>query len=102
LAAFQLQNVHPPSTSEVPALEHPSETEIVLAEETPSGFKNIYRGTVGSAEHDLALLENVMPLWLMQYVLSNKTPTVPNIKISFGVALWVDKTDSTGSSSSPS
>ncbi|KIJ53413.1 hypothetical protein M422DRAFT_222750 [Sphaerobolus stellatus SS14] len=93
LAAFANQNFHPPSTGEVPPLDLPHETEIVLAEETASGYKNVYRGTVGSAGNDIQLLESVMPIWLMQYLLANKTPIVPNIKVSFGVTPWIDKDD---------
>jgi len=32
-----------------------------------------------------------MPVWLMQYLLTNKIPLVPNIKVSFAVALWSGK-----------
>ena len=38
-------------------MDLPPETEIILAEETPSGYQNIYRGTVGSTSNDIQLLE---------------------------------------------
>jgi WD repeat-containing protein 48 len=91
LGSLVSQGFYPPSATDAPPLSLPSNTELVLAEETQSGWSNIYRGTVASTGHDSALLEKVMPLWLMQYLLANKIPVVPNIKVSFGVALWSGK-----------
>jgi WD repeat-containing protein 48 len=84
---------------DVPPLDLPPHTEIVLAEETALGQKTIYRGTVESTSKDVSLLEHTMPLWLLHYLLTNRSPAVPNIKISFGVAAWLDNVESSGSSS---
>lgn len=74
-------------------MELPLHTEILLAEDTVSGHQNVYRGTVGSTSEDLSLLEHIMPMWLLHYLLANRSPAVPNIKVSFGVASWADKTE---------
>ena len=90
LGSLISQSFFPPSATDAPSLSLPPDTEIVLAEETQSGWSNIYRGTVANVGQDTALLEKIMPLWLMQYLLANKVPLVPNIKVSFGVAPWSD------------
>lgn len=88
LHSLDAQGLHPPTTSDAPPLHLPPETQILFASETQAGWTNIYRGSVASTGHDVHLLETLMPLWLMQYLLSNKAPIVPNIKVSFGIALY--------------
>lgn len=92
------QTFHPPTATDAPPLSLPSDTEVVLAEETQSGWSNIYRGTVATTGQDTTLLDKAMPMWLMQYLLTNKIPIVPSIKVSFGVAAWSGKTSSSDSS----
>ncbi|KAF8585272.1 WD40 repeat-like protein [Ramaria rubella] len=94
LASLMSQTFHPPTAADAPPLSLPPDTEIVLAEEIQSGWSNIYRGTVAGASQDTHMLDKVMPLWLMQYLLTNKIPIVPNIKVSFGVAAWIGKPSS--------
>jgi WD repeat-containing protein 48 len=88
------QQFHPPTATDAPPLSLPQGTEVVLAEQTQSDWSNIYRGTVATTGQDTGLLDKVMPMWLMQYLLTNKVPIVPSIKVSFGVAAWPGKTAS--------
>lgn len=39
---------------------------------------------------DLRALEDTMPLWLLEYLLTNKVPAVPVQKISFVLLPWPD------------
>jgi WD repeat-containing protein 48 len=47
----------------------------------------MYRGTVASAgsAEDLATLEDVMPMWLLEYLLLGRAPQVAIIKIQFAL-----------------
>lgn len=99
LKTLLAQKFYPPTAMDVPALELPTHTEVVLTEETASGQKIVYRGTVESISKDISLLEHTIPMWLLHYLLANRSPAVPNIKISFGVALWQDNTESSAQSS---
>ena len=92
LGTLVTQTLHPPTATDAPPLSLPPDTEIVLAEETQSGWSNIYRGTVATTGQDTVMLNKVMPMWLLQYLLTNKIPIVPNIKVSFGVVAWPGKT----------
>ena len=55
----------------------------MISEEAVSGWTTIYRGQVASAASDARTLEEVMPFWLLEYLLANKAPSVPVTKISF-------------------
>jgi len=60
---------------------------LFIAEGRPHGWVTVYRGTVasvGSAE-DLATLEDVIPVWLLEYLLLEGAPQVAIIKIQFAV-----------------
>ncbi|KAF8516481.1 hypothetical protein JB92DRAFT_2251756 [Gautieria morchelliformis] len=91
LDGLATQPFHPPTAADAPPLNLPQDTEVVLAEKTQSDWSNIYRGTVATTGQDTSLLDKVMPMWLMQYLLTNKVPIVPNIKLSFGVVAWPGK-----------
>jgi WD repeat-containing protein 48 len=60
---------------------------LFIAEERPLGWTSVYRGTiasVGSAE-DLATQEDMMPVWLLEYLLLGRAPQVAIIKIQFAL-----------------
>ncbi|KAI0357265.1 hypothetical protein OH77DRAFT_1519667 [Trametes cingulata] len=73
----------PPPSSEAPALPLPPHTSIVISEEAPSGWVTLYRGHLSSTGSDARQLEEVMPLWLLECLLQNKTPSIPITKVSF-------------------
>lgn len=56
---------------------------IYISEETSFGWTTAYRGTVGTTGQDARTLEGAMPMWLLEYLLTNKVPPVPLIKIGF-------------------
>lgn len=55
----------------------------MISEEAVSGWTTIYRGQVASTASDARTLEEVMPFWLLEYLLANKAPMVPVTKVSF-------------------
>jgi len=74
---------NPPTTNEAPTLPIPPHTGIIIAEEATSGWTTLYRGQVSSTGADMHVLEDVMPMWLLEYLLVNRVPAVPLNKISF-------------------
>ena len=75
--------ITPPPSSEAPGLPLPAHTSIIVSEEAPSGWMTLYRGHVSSTGSDARLLEEVLPLWLLECLLQNKVPAIPVSKISF-------------------
>jgi WD repeat-containing protein 48 len=52
----------------------------------------VYRGSVAHTKHDVQILEEVMPMWLIEYLLINKMPALSApIKISFVLMPWPTK-----------
>jgi len=78
----------PPPSSEAPNLTLASNITLHLSEEDYPVWKTIYRGTVASTWTDLPALEDVMPMWLLEYLLMNRVPPVPINKISFVLLPW--------------
>ena len=76
-------NVSIPPSSEAPLLVLPHNTVIYISEETPFGWTTAYRGTVGTTGLDVRDLEETMPMWLLEYLLTNKVPIVPITKVGF-------------------
>ena len=75
--------ITPPPAVEAPPLPLSPLTPVMISEEAVSGWTTIYRGQVASAGSDARTLEEVMPFWLLEYLLANKAPSVPVTKISF-------------------
>ena len=77
----------PPSSSEAPSVPIPPQTAVLVSEEAEagSGWTTLYRGQVGStgAAGDVKALEQAMPVWLLEFLLANKIPPIPMVKISF-------------------
>ena len=62
---------------------------VLISEEAAPAYRVVYRGHVTSMHHDLATLEDVMPLWLAEYLLLNKIPpAAPPTKLSFILLPW--------------
>ena len=83
LQALFSSPLNPPSSSEAPTVAMPPGTSILITEECPSGWSTLYRGQVSSTGADVRTLEEVMPFWLLEYLLVNKIPVVPTVKVSF-------------------
>lgn len=56
---------------------------IYISEETSFGWTTAHRGTVGTTGSDARVLEETMPMWLLEYLLTNKVPLVPVAKVGF-------------------
>ncbi|TFY58900.1 hypothetical protein EVJ58_g6121 [Rhodofomes roseus] len=75
--------INPPPASDAPPLPISPYTPLIISEEAVSGWTTIYRGQVASAASDVRTLEEVMPFWLLEYLLANRAPSVTVTKISF-------------------
>ncbi|KZT03081.1 uncharacterized protein LAESUDRAFT_660442 [Laetiporus sulphureus 93-53] len=75
--------INPPSATDNPPLPISPHTSVIISEEALSGWTTIYRGQVANTAGDMHTLEEVMPYWLIEYLLTNKAPSVPLTKISF-------------------
>ena len=67
---------------------------LLISEESPSGSEWMiffYRGQVASTRQDARVLEEVMLFWLLEYLLVDKIPPVPTVKISFVLLPWKSK-----------
>ncbi|KAG6827093.1 hypothetical protein H0H92_013225 [Tricholoma furcatifolium] len=81
--------LNPPPSSEAPTFTMPLNTTITISEEATPSYTTVYSGTVASTKHDIALLEEAIPLWLMEYLLLNRTPPIPpQPKVSFVLLPW--------------
>lgn len=72
-----------PSSTEAPSVAIPPHTSILISEECLSGWTTLYRGQVSTTGVDARTLEEVMPFWLLEYLLMNKVPPTPTIKVPF-------------------
>ncbi|KZT64082.1 WD40 repeat-like protein [Daedalea quercina L-15889] len=75
--------INPPPASDAPPLPIPPQMHLIISEEAVSGWTTIYRGQVASIANDARTLEEVMPFWLLEYLLTNRAPSAPVTKISF-------------------
>ncbi|KAF9810753.1 hypothetical protein IEO21_06804 [Rhodonia placenta] len=75
--------INPPSSNEAPNLSISPHTSLIISEEAVSGWTTLYRGHVASTSVDVRTLEEVLPVWLAEYLLANRVPPVPVTKISF-------------------
>ncbi|KAH7917849.1 WD40 repeat-like protein [Leucogyrophana mollusca] len=78
----------PPSSSEAPTLNLPPSMNVVLSDEVYPGWRTVYRGSTSTTWADVYTLEEAMPLWLLEYLLLNKVPSLPVVKISFVLLPW--------------
>ena len=77
--------LNPPTATDGPALPLAPDIPLLVAEERAHGWAIVYRGTVASVGNadDVETLEDVMPIWLLEYLLLGRTPQVAVVKIGF-------------------
>lgn len=77
--------LNPPTTADGPALPLTPDIPVLVAEERTYGWAIVYRGTVASAGsvEDVEALEDVLPVWLLEYLLLARAPQVAVVKIGF-------------------
>ena len=83
LQALLSSPLNPPMSNEAPTVGISPQTSILISEESASGWTTLYRGLVSNTGHDARVLEEVMPFWLLEYLLVNKIPIIPTVKVSF-------------------
>jgi WD repeat-containing protein 48 len=85
--------IAPSLPQETPVLKPPHSVTIIVQEDKPDfgGVADLYRGTVGSLGEDADTLERVMPAWLAELLLLNRTPLKDTIKVSFVLVPWQDE-----------
>lgn len=83
----------PPPSIEAPTYTFPHNTILFISEEiSPSFFTTVYRGSVANTKYDVQILEEAMPMWLIEYLLMSKMPPLSApIKISFVLIPWPTK-----------
>lgn len=77
----------PPTTADGPNLTLAQDIPLLVAEERAPGWAIVYRGTVSSAgtTKDAAVLEDAIPVWLLEYLLLGRTPQVAIVKVQFAL-----------------
>ncbi|KAM6499033.1 hypothetical protein JOM56_004541 [Amanita muscaria] len=82
----------PPPSTEAPNAAFPPNTLVMISEESSPHHLNVYRGTVGNTHSDVKVLEQVIPAWLLAYLLQNKISLQSQpTKISFVLLPWASK-----------
>ncbi|KAK9722920.1 hypothetical protein K7432_002305 [Basidiobolus ranarum] len=70
---------------ETPPLAIPTDTNIIISEETheASTSVDIYHGTVGNLGVDYHYIDEVAPIWLLEFLFKGKIPPKEPVKLSF-------------------
>ena len=55
----------------------------MITQESASGWTTMYQSFVSGTGRDVNTLGEAMPLWLLEYLLTNKVQPIPVTKISF-------------------
>jgi WD repeat-containing protein 48 len=81
--------LHPAESNDAPTSLLPTNTAILISEEGTPSHSIIYRGLVSDCHKQVKPLEEAMPLWLVEYLLLNQTPTMATPpKMSFVLVPW--------------
>ncbi|GAA5976777.1 hypothetical protein JCM11641_000868 [Rhodosporidiobolus odoratus] len=73
---------------DAPRLQYDPDMAIIISEETGDAWNVKYRGLVGTSFHDMAVLEQKAPFWLLDFLLSNRVSTKEPAKVSFVLQPW--------------
>lgn len=80
--------ISPPPLNEIPHVHlHPNIT-VMISDECYPGWNPVYRGDVWNMQADVHILEEAIPLWLLEFLLFNRAAAPPNIKVSFVLLPW--------------
>ncbi|KAA1473313.1 WD40 repeat-like protein [Dentipellis sp. KUC8613] len=83
--------ISPPTSPDLPTVRLLGSIPIAISEEASPAWLYIYRGTVAGVASDTRVLEEIMPMWLLEYLLLNKAPATPITKIGFVLLPWQSK-----------
>ena len=76
-----------PTATDAPTLPLAQDIPLFVVEERAPGWAIVYRGTVASAgtTTDATVLEDAIPVWLLEYLLLGRTPQVAIVKVQFAL-----------------
>ncbi|KAK7696520.1 hypothetical protein QCA50_001178 [Cerrena zonata] len=73
----------PPTSADAPPISLPSHTSVIISQESASGWTTLYQSFVSGTGRDANTLGEAMPMWLLEYLLTNKVQPIPVTKVSF-------------------
>ncbi|GAA5883735.1 hypothetical protein JCM3774_001666 [Rhodotorula dairenensis] len=73
---------------DAPRLSYDPDMAIIISEETGDAWSVKYRGLVGTSYEDMPVLEQNAPLWLLDFLLGNRTLQKEPVKVSFVLQAW--------------
>ncbi|GAA5835256.1 hypothetical protein JCM11251_006661 [Rhodosporidiobolus azoricus] len=80
---------------DAPRISYNPDMAVIISEEAGDTWSVIYRGLVGTAYADLAILEQKSPLWLLDFLLGNRILLKEPVKVSFVLQPWKDPSGQT-------
>ena len=85
LDTVRAHSFHPPSAIEAPPIGFPSNTALLISEESKDAGAWVvtYRSQVSSTERDMEALEMNSPLWLLDYLFTSRTRIKDPVKLTF-------------------
>jgi WD repeat-containing protein 48 len=81
---------HPSSWSETPPIRFTSDLPVVISEESSESgtWSTIYRSLLSRNAAELKLLEQSLPMWLLEFTMHNVIQTKEPVKIAFILEPW--------------
>ena len=81
---------HPSSWSETPPIRFTSDLPVVISEESSESgtWSTIYRSLLSRNAAELKLLEQSLPMWLLEFAMHNVIQTKEPVKIAFILEPW--------------
>ncbi|GAA5887701.1 hypothetical protein JCM6882_001502 [Rhodosporidiobolus microsporus] len=80
---------------DAPRIAYHPDMAIIISEEAGDTWTVSYRGLVGTAYSDMAILEQKSPLWLLDFLLGNRILLKEPPKVSFVLQPWKNPTGHT-------
>lgn len=66
---------------DAPRLSYDPDMAVIISEETGDAWSVKYRGLVGTSYEDVPVLEQNAPLWLLDFLLGNRTMQKEPVKV---------------------
>ncbi|GAA6023731.1 hypothetical protein JCM10207_000238 [Rhodosporidiobolus poonsookiae] len=73
---------------DAPRIRYDPDMAVIISEELGDAWSVKYRGLVGTSYEDRAVLEQNAPLWLLDFLLGNRTFVKDPVKVSFVLQPW--------------
>ncbi|GAA5958591.1 hypothetical protein JCM21900_003989 [Sporobolomyces salmonicolor] len=75
---------------DAPRIRYDPDMAVIISEETADAWAVKYRGLIGTSYEDMSVLEQKAPLWLLEFLLGNRTFVKDPVKVSFVLQPWKD------------